>query len=133
MTLRGSFGELVKKAHPLMQDTMTETPKNKRNPNSGYSAPAPVSIHRGWVGPGCMKPDRGAVTRSYGQSGTIVGTHGRESYFGKVVLPACFRKIEGMLPCFSIHSKLESYDACRLPLVTQLGAGFIKFSIMISH
>lgn len=44
----GSAGELVQKIHPLMQDTVTGTQKDKGNQSSSYLAPAPMSIHGGW-------------------------------------------------------------------------------------
>lgn len=48
--IEGSVGELVNKIHPLMQDAITGTQKNKQNQSPSDLASAPMSIHSGWGG-----------------------------------------------------------------------------------
>lgn len=71
----GSFGKLVNKIYFLMQDTITGTQESKRNQSSRDLVPAPVSVFIAEaVELRYVKPDRGAVARSYGQEGAIIGS-----------------------------------------------------------
>lgn len=126
----GSAGELVQKIHPLMQDTVTGTQKNKGNQSSSYLAPAPVSIHGGWGRTRAYEARQRSLVQSCLVFWTI-GSHYRllregVIFWNDLLFQHVFERSKWCRPAFA-HIPNLVFRCCGLPVLTQLGVGFVKF------